>query len=168
MSYSAIGVIKRINKKGVYKSNLYTFDLDDQFRKEALECIPSYYFMGILPDYYEQRMNEILSLFGKDGLNTNIIKIKVSNPDLLVLYVEEFMTIADVKTSYGLILIPSNEKIKESRDLFFYKKKLRYMLNKKEFERSVIELNSRINPFESWNLNSNESLKNIEKKLDCK
>ena len=167
--YSVVGVIKRTKKNGIYESDLYAFDIDDILRKEALENIPSYYFMGILPDYYEQLMNETLSLFGKNGLNSNIIKIKVSNPEKVVLYIEEFITEANSKTSYGLILIPSNEKIKETRDLSFYKKNLRYILNKnKEFESTVIELNSRINPFESWNLNSDESLKKVERYLDSK
>ncbi|MFX1326674.1 MAG: hypothetical protein ACFE91_00830 [Promethearchaeota archaeon] len=169
MAYSTVAIIKRTKKDGLLESNLYTFDLDDPLRKEALDHIPSYYFMGILPDYYEKRMNETLSLFGKDGLYSNIIKIKVSSPNRVVIYIEELVSDVDGKTSYGLILIPSNEKVKESRDLFFYKKKLRYMLNKNsDFERSVIELNSRINPFENWNLNSIESFQNIEKSLDNK
>jgi hypothetical protein len=114
-------------------------------------------------------MNETLSLFGKDGLYSNIIKIKVSNPEMVVIYIEEYVTNTDGKTSYGLILIPSNEKIKESHDLFFFKKKLRYMLDKnKDFERSIIELNSKINPFENWNLSSYESLRNLERSLDGK
>ncbi|MFX1380523.1 MAG: hypothetical protein ACFFA4_15665 [Promethearchaeota archaeon] len=167
ISYSVVGVIKRTKQNGIFESNLYTFDLDDKFRKEALEQIPSYYFMGILPDYYEQMMNGTLELFGKNGLNTNIIKLKVSNPKKVVLYLEEFVIKAESKTSYGLILIPSNEKIKEAHDLSFYKKNLRYILNKnKDFERAVIELNSRINPFESWDLKSDDSLKNIERDLD--
>ncbi len=169
MAYSTVAVIKRTKKDGLLESDLYTFDLDDPLRKEALNCIPSYYFMGILPDYYEKMMNETLRLFGKDGLYSNIIKIKMSNPDMVVLYIEEFITNEDGKTSYGLILIPSNNKVKESRDLFFYKKKLRNMLDKnKNFERAVIELNSRINPFQNWNLNSDESLQNIERSLDSK
>ncbi|MFX0007050.1 MAG: hypothetical protein ACFFAV_10025 [Candidatus Hermodarchaeota archaeon] len=169
LSYSVVGVIKRTKQNRIYESDLYAFDIDDVLRKEALEHIPSYYFMGILPDYYEQMMNDTLSLFGKNGLNSNIIKIKISNPEKVVLYIEEFMTEANNKTSYGLILIPSNEKIKEARDLSFYKKNLRYVLNKnKAFESAVIELNSRINPFESWNLNSDESLKNVERYLDSK
>ncbi|MFX1575273.1 MAG: hypothetical protein ACFFB0_21265 [Promethearchaeota archaeon] len=169
ISYSTIGIIKRTKNNGKFESDLYTFDLDDILRKEALEHIPSYYFMSILPDYYEQQMNETLRLFGKNRLNANIIKIKVSNPEKVVLYIEEFATKNDVKTSYGLILIPSNEQIKEVQDLSFYKKKLRYILNKnKDFERAVIEFNSRINPFDNWNLSSNESLKNVERYLDSK
>ncbi len=169
MAYSTVGVIKRTKKDGELESNLYTFDLDDPLRKETLDHIPSFYFMGILPDYYEKRMNETLSLFGKDGLYSNIIKIKVSSPNMVVIYIEELVTDAEGKTSYGLILIPSNEKEIESRNLFFYKKKLRYMLNKNsDFERSVIELNSRINPFENWNLNSDEFFQNIDRSLDSK
>ena len=169
ISYSTVGVIKRTKNSGIFESNLYTFDLDDILRKETLKHIPSYYFMGILPDYYEQQMNETLRLFGKNGLNTNIIKIKVSNPENVVLYIEEFATKAKGKTGYGLILIPNNEKIEEGHDLSFYKKKLRYMLDKnKDFERTVIELNSRINPFDNWNLSSDESLNNVEIKLDSK
>ncbi|MFX1571080.1 MAG: hypothetical protein ACFFCV_22300, partial [Promethearchaeota archaeon] len=159
--------IKRTKKNGVYTTDLFTFDLDDVLRKEALEQIPSYYFMGILPDYYEQQMNETLGLFGKNRLNTNVIKIKISNPEKVVLYIEEFATNADGKTSYGLILVPSNEKIEEAHDISFFKKNMRYMLDKnKDFARTIIELHSRINPFEIWNLNSDESLHNIERDLD--
>jgi hypothetical protein len=168
-SYSTVAVIKRDKKASLLESDLYTFDVDDPLRKESLNHIPSYYFMGILPDYYEKRMNETLRLFGIEGLYSNIIKIKVSSPDKTVLYVEEFKTDAEGKTSYGLILIPHNHEIKESRDLFFYKKKMRQMLDKnKDFESSIIELNSKINPFDSWNLNSNGSLQEIERVLDSK
>ena len=167
--YSPIAVIKRTLRNGRLESELYTFDLEDSLRTEALNYIPSYYFLGILPDYYEKRMNETLRLFGKDGLYSNINKMKISNPNKEVLYIEEFMTQANDKISYGLILIPDEEKVKESNDLFFYKKKLRNMLNKNnDFERSVIDLNSRINPFDSWNLNSDEALEKIEKSLDGK
>ena len=168
-AFSTIAVIKRIKKEGLLQSDLYTFDLDDPLRKEALDRIPSYYFLSILPDYYERRMNETLRLFGKERLYSNIIKIKVSNPEMVVLYIEEFITSVSGKTSIGLILIPTNNKIKESRDLYSYKKKLRSMLDKGEdFERSIIELHSRINPFENWNLSSDDSLQKIEKLLDSK
>lgn len=167
MTYFPVAVIKRTLRDKILKSDLFTFDLDDPLRKEALNQIPSYYFMGILPDYYEKRMNEILRLFGKENLYSNITKIKISNPNKVVLYIEEFIYEANNKKSYGLILIPSTNKVKETGDLFFYKKKLRSMLNKIEnFERSVIELNSKINPFDNWNLNTNESLQKIEQSLD--
>jgi hypothetical protein len=169
LAYSTIAVIKRTKKDGILQSDLYTYDLDDPLREEALDHIPSYYFMGILPDYYEKRMNETLKLFGKQGLYPNIIKVKVSNPDKEVLYIEEFLINSNEKVSYGLILIPSNNKIKESREIFYYKKKLRFMLDKKkEFERSILEFNSRINPFKNWSLNSEEALHKIERKLDIK
>ncbi|MFX1497865.1 MAG: hypothetical protein ACFFBH_10085 [Promethearchaeota archaeon] len=169
MTYSPVAVIKRTLRDGILKSDLFTFDLDDPLRTEVLNQIPSYYFMGILPDYYEKRMNETLRLFRKENLYSNIIKIKISNPKKVVLYIEEFISKANNKISYGLILIPSISKVKEAGDLFFYKKKLRSMLDKsEEFERSVIELNSKINPFDNWNLNSNESLQKIEQSLDCK
>ncbi len=166
-AYSTIAVIKRTKIDGILTSDLYTFDIDDPLRKETLNHIPSYYFMAILPDYYEKRMNETLRLFGKKGLYPNIIKIKVSNPELEVIYMEEFITSANEKTCYGLILIPHNDIINESRDLFFYKKKLREILDKnKDFERVIVEFNSRINPFGNWNLNSDSALQSIEKLLD--
>jgi hypothetical protein len=40
MAYSTIGVIKRTKKDGLLESDLYTFDLDDSLRKEALDHIP--------------------------------------------------------------------------------------------------------------------------------
>ncbi|MFW9952058.1 MAG: hypothetical protein ACFFKA_18210 [Candidatus Thorarchaeota archaeon] len=168
-AYSTIAVIKRVKKDRLLESDLFTFDLDDPLRREALNRIPSYYFIGILPDYYEKRMNDTLRLFGIEELYPNIIKIKISNPDTEVLYIEEFITNGDSKIGYGLVLIPENNIIMEANDLFFYKKSLRNMLDKnKGFESSIIEINSRINPFERWNLNSSDSLQNIESRLDKK
>ena len=50
---------------------------------------------------------------------------------------------------------------------FHFKKKLRLILDEnKNFEETIIEINSRINPFEKWNTNSNESLGKIKDLLD--
>ena len=168
-AYSPVAIIKRTKIKGRLESDLYTYDLDEPLRLVALEHIPSFYFMGILPDYYEKRMNDTLTLFGVEGLYSNIINIKVSNPDTTVLYIEEFSTNGDGKLGYGLILIPHNENMDEAENIFYYKKQLRTLLDKnKDFESSVVEINSKINPFDNWSLNSNESLKRIEGKLDRK
>ena len=114
-------------------------------------------------------MNDTLTLFGVEGLYSNVINIKVSNPETVVLYIEEFSTNEDGKIGYGLILIPHNEKMNEAENIFYYKKQLRTMLDKnRDFESSVVEINSKLNPFDNWNLNSNESLQKIESILDRK
>jgi hypothetical protein len=82
---------------------------------------------------------------------------------------EEFLIENQIRKSYGLILISTGEELSESYEISFFKKKLRLILDKKKnFEESVIEINSRINPFDKWNINSNETLRNIKELLDSK
>ncbi|MFX1323955.1 MAG: hypothetical protein ACFE8N_03295, partial [Promethearchaeota archaeon] len=167
--YYSVGLIKRIKHGDKVDSNLYTFDIDDPLRKKALKNIPSYYLMAILPDYFESRILETLKLFEKTEIYPNIRKIKLSSSNSEVLYIEEFIIEDQIRKSYGLILISTNEELNESYDVSFFSRKLRLILdNNKKFEKIVIEINSRINPFDKWNTKSKESLNNIRELLDSK
>ncbi len=167
--YFSIGLIERIKNGDFVESNLYTFDTDDPLRIRFLNAIPSYYFMAILPDYFEKRIFETLKLFEKKDIYPNIRKIKLSGSNVEVLYIEEFVVENQTRKSYGLILIPTQEKLKESYEISFFKKKLRFILDeKRNFEKTIIEINSRINPFDKWSANSNEGLSKIKELLDNK
>ncbi|MFX0027687.1 MAG: hypothetical protein ACFE8B_00635 [Candidatus Hermodarchaeota archaeon] len=165
--YFSIGVIARRKIGDFVESNLYTFDFDDLLRTRILKYIPSYYLMAILPDYFEIRIIETLQLFEKKDIYPNIRTIKLSNSDLEALYIEEFKVENQTRVSYGLILIRNQDGLAECHEISFFKKKLRLILDEnKNFEETVIEINSRINPFEKWNTNSNESLGKIKDLLD--
>ncbi|MFW9895261.1 MAG: hypothetical protein ACFFD7_05600 [Candidatus Thorarchaeota archaeon] len=168
-NYYCIGIIERIESGDIKVSNLYTFDYDDPLRNIYLSSIPSYYIMAILPDYYEDRIIEALRLFNKTNIHPSIRSIDLSNQNKKVLYLEEFLINNNEKKSYGLILVSSDTKNKNSHDQTFYKQKIRLILDKnKNFEETVIEINPKINPFEKWNLNSTDSLSRIQNVLDIK
>ncbi|MFX0083337.1 MAG: hypothetical protein ACFE94_16445 [Candidatus Hodarchaeota archaeon] len=167
--YYSVGLIERQKNGDSVESNLYTFDTNDTLRKRSLKAIPSYYLMAILPDYFESRIIETLKLFEKTEIYPNIRKIKLSSFNNEVLYIEEFSIENQIRRSIGLILIPTNEDLPESYDISFFKKKLRFILDKKKnFEEIIIEINSRINPFDKWRTDSQESLNNIKELLDNK
>lgn len=167
--YYSVGLIERIKNEDKVESSLFTFDIDDPLRKRALNAIPSYYLMAILPDYFENRIIETLKLFEKTEIYPNIRKIKLSSSITEVLYIEEFIIEGQIRKSYGLILISANDELKESYDISFFTRKLRLILdNNKNFEKTVLEINSRINPFDKWNINSKESLNNIRELLDSR
>ncbi len=167
--YYSVGLIERKKMGDYVESNLYTFDTDDPLRTRSLNAIPSYYLMAILPNYFETRIVETLKLFEKTEIYPNIRTIKLSNSNSEVLYIEEFLIENQIRKSYGLILISTNEEFSESYDISFFKKKLRLLLGKKKnFEETVIEINSRINPFYKWSTNSEETLRNIIELLDSK
>ncbi len=149
-------------------SNLYTFDFDDELKNKALNFIPSFYVMAILPDYYESRIRETLNLLNpKTSIYPVIRLIRLSNQLNKVLYLEEHLTEDKIKTSYGVILIPENEYFKESNNLAYYKKQLRLILDKdKNMEKSIVEINSKLNPFDKWNTFLENDLELIKKKLD--
>lgn len=168
-TYYCIGIIERIKSLGLEITNLYTFDFDDPLKNKYLSFIPSYYVMLILPDYYENRIIETLRLFNIVNVYPNIRQINLNYQDKKVLYLEEFFTEYDVRKSCGLILININKGHEDSNNLPFYKKKIRLILDKnKNFEEIVKEINHNINPFEKWNIRSEETLKNIQKLLDNK
>lgn len=167
--YYSIALIEREKIGDFVESNLYTFDTDDPLRTRFLDTIPSYYLMAILPDYFENRIVETLALFEKTDIYPNIRKIKLSSPNREVLYIEEFLIENQIRKSYGLILISTNEELSECHEISFFKKKLRLILDKKKnFEKTIIEINSRINPFDKWGTNSEETLGNIKELLDSK
>jgi hypothetical protein len=167
--YYSVGLIERKKNGDFVESYLYTFDTDDPLRTRVLTDIPSYYLMAILPDYFEIRILETLTLFKKKEIYPNIRTIKLSSSNGEVLYIEEFVIENQIRRSYGLILVPTSEELKECYKISFFKKKLRQILDKKRnFEETIIEINSRINPFDKWSVNSNESLGNIKELLDNK
>ncbi|UCD02501.1 MAG: hypothetical protein JSV23_05690 [Promethearchaeota archaeon] len=167
--YYSIGLIERKKDGDVVESNLYTFDTDDPLRTKFLNDIPSYYLMAILPDYFEIRILETLKLFEKKDIYPNIRTIKLSCSNVEVLYIEEFVVKNQIRRSYGLILVPTHEELEDCYEISFFKKKLRLILDeKRDFEKTVIEINSRINPFDKWSANSNEGLGNIKELLDNK
>ncbi|MFX1311846.1 MAG: hypothetical protein ACFFHD_04415 [Promethearchaeota archaeon] len=166
-NYYCIGIIERIESEDLKVSNLYTFDYNDPLKDKYLSSIPSYYVMAILPDYYEERIIETLRIFNMINVLPNIRLIDLSYQNKKVLYLEEFSIKNDEKRSYGLILINSNSKTKNSNDRTFYKQKIRLILDKnKNFEETIIEINPNINPFDKWNLNSPISLSKIRNILD--
>lgn len=166
-NYYCIGIIERIESADLKVSNLYTFDYDDPLKDKYLSSIPSYYVMAILPDYYENRIIETLRIFNRTNVLPSIRLIDLSHQKKKALYLEEFLINNDEKKSYGLILINSDGKFKNSNDRTFYKQKIRLILDKnKNFEKTVIEINPNINPFEKWNLNSPISLSKIQNLLD--
>jgi hypothetical protein len=167
--YYSIGLIERKKNGDIVESGLYTFDTDDPLRTRFLNAIPSYYLMAILPDYFEIRILETLKLFEKKDIYPNIRTIKLSYSNVEVLYIEEFVVKDQIRRSYGLILVPTHEELEDCYDISFFKKKLRLILDeKRNFEKTIIEINSRINPFDKWSANSNEGLRNIKELLDNK
>jgi hypothetical protein len=170
--YYCIGSIEReisedernINKK---ISNLFTFDVGDPLIKISLKSIPSFYVMAILPDYYENRISETLKIFNKTSVYPNIRMIRLSNQEKKVIYLEEYLVENGLKKSYGVILIPENEGLKDCKNLAFYTKHLRLILDKNENkEKMIIKINSKINPFDLWDTMKEDGLEKIKDELD--
>ena len=150
-------------------SNLYTFDFDDPLRYKSLDFIPSFYVMAILPDYYENRISETLNLLNMTSVYPVIRLIRLSNQEKKtnVIYLEEFLVENKTKRSYGVILISENESVKDTQNLSFYKKQLRLILDKNmNMEKTIIKINSQINPFDKWNTLTEEGLELIKNRLD--
>lgn len=149
-------------------SNLYTFDFDDELKSLTLKYIPSFYVMAILPDYYENLISETLHLLNpKTSVYPGIRLIRLSKEANKVLYLEEHSTKNKIKKSYGVILISENNIVKEMHNLSYYKKQLRLILDKnKNIEKSIIEINSKLNPFDKWNTLTENDLELIKNKLD--
>jgi hypothetical protein len=173
VEYLCVSVIERHNpvntENGKRISNFYTFDIDDPLRKIALQGIPSFYVMAILPDYYETRIIETLHLFNKTSVYPNIRQISLSKKEKHLLYLEEYLVEDGIKKSYGVVLIPNVDQKKDLHNLAFYKKQLRFILDKKvNLEKTIVRINSRINPFDKWDVASEVGLDNIRNKLDNK
>ncbi len=151
--YYCVGLIERKTGENLRISNLYTFNKDDPLRKSFLDYIPSYYVMAILPDYYEHLISETLEIYNKKGIHPNIKRIKLNFGDKNVVYLEEYIIENEVTKSYGVILIQQNEETNENKNLSFYKKNLRLLLDGNRNLKDVLKL---INPhlkFERWGCN---------------
>jgi len=165
--YYCIGIIeKRIDEKQRI-SNFYSFDKEDTLRKYVLSLIPSFYVMNILPDYYENLINETLNLFNKTSVFSNIRTIKLSFQEKKVLYLEEFIVEDGIKKSYGAILIPEVPNIDDGKNLSFFKRNLRIVLDThKELREILFTINENF-VFESWPTESEEDLDSLKKCFDC-
>ena len=164
--YYCVGLIEREISSESKTSYLYTFDKDISLRKQFLNYIPSYYVMAILPDYYENLIDQTLKLFGKTSVQSNIRKIKLTHQNKKVLYFEEYTIKNDIKKSYGVILIPDDNKIKDAKKISFYNKNLRLIL---DVHKDLKDIMFKINPdlkYEKWGTASEEKLNKIRMCLD--
>ncbi len=181
--YYCVGLIKRSYKEGEKLSELYTFDTDYLYKKLVLDFIPSFYIMCILPDFYEKSFSETLKLFEKKKIEPHIRMIKIHQEEKEVLYLEENKTRRNAILSYGVILIPETkekEYLKETavfvpteeidkipKQLSFFKKALRDLLDeKRELIDTLRKFNPNINPVEPWPIHSEKNLEDIQKELD--
>jgi hypothetical protein len=166
-NYFCVGIIERIIEKKLKISNFYSFDKEDPLRKYVLPFIPSFYVMGILPDYYENLINETLNLFNKTSIFSNIRTIKLRFQEKKVIYLEEFVVEDGVKKSYGAILIPEVPNIEEGKNLSFFKRNLRFVLDgHKELREILFTINQNF-VFDAWSTESEEDLDNLKKCFDC-
>ncbi|MFX1443985.1 MAG: hypothetical protein ACFFHV_11265, partial [Promethearchaeota archaeon] len=165
--YYCIGIIERIIDEKHRISNFYSFDREDPLRKYVLPYIPSFYVMSILPEYYENLINDTLKLFNKTSVFSNIRTIKLSYQEKKVLYLEEYVVEEGIKKSYGVILIPEVLNIEEGKNLSFFKRNLRSVLDAHKELRDVLFIINENFVFESWPTESEEDLDNIKKCFDC-
>jgi len=165
-NYYCVGLIERKNAENLRLSNLYTFDKDDPLRKKYLSFIPSYYVMSILPDYYKHLINETLELYDKKGVYPSIRLIKLSYEDKKIVYLEESISENDIFKSYGVILVRLNQFTEDSKNISYFKKSLRFALERKK---EVKEILSSVNPHfteERWGTISDVELNKIGELLD--
>ena len=165
--YYCVGILERIvdEKQGI--SNLYSFDKEDTLKKFILSYIPSFYVMSILPDYYENLINETLNLFNKTSVFSNIRTIKLSFQEKKVVYLEEFIVENGIKKSYGAILIPEVPSIGEGKNLSFFKRNLRFVLDAhKEFRDILFTINENF-VYDGWSTSSEEDLAELKNCFDC-
>ncbi len=166
--YYCVGLIERKNAEDLRISNLYTFDKDDPLRTSYLDCIPSYYIMSILPDYYEHLISETLNLYDKKGIYPNIKVITLSYDNKKVVYLEEYIYENEFFTSYGTILVQESVFTEENKNLSYFKKKLRLILDQKKNLEDALSL---INPHfknERWGAIREEDLAKIGNTLDAR
>lgn len=165
--YYCIGLIERTMDEKLRISNFYSFDKKDPLRKFILSFIPSFYVMSILPDYYENLINETLNLFNKTSVFSNIRTIKLSFQEKRVLYLEEFVVEESIKKSYGVILIPEVPTVGGGKNLSFFKRNLRFVLDTRKELRDILFTINENFVFESWPTESEEDLDNLKKCFDC-
>lgn len=165
--YYCVGVLERKTIELEKISFLYTLEKNNPLRNSILPFIPSYYVMVILPDYYENLVNEILEIYGKDNIVSIIRQIELSLGDKKVKYIEEHSNIGGIKTSYGAVLIPQIQEAKEINNLPFYRKKLREILDtKKNLEDILLQINSNFDIKKKWGTKSEQELNDIRAVLD--
>ncbi|MBN1803207.1 MAG: hypothetical protein JW891_16975 [Candidatus Lokiarchaeota archaeon] len=164
--YDSVGIIERKSVDNSKSSRLYTFDLGDELKKKSLPLIPSYYVMTVLPDFYENLVNETLSLFDIMNYYTNIRQIKLSNIDKKVVYFEEYIEDRGNKRSLGVILVKTKKSSIDSKNLLNFRKYLRqYLDNSSTLEETIANINPRIST-KGWSTNTDEELNDIHAKLD--
>ncbi len=164
--YYCVGLIERKNGEDLRISNLYTFDKDDPLRKLILNDIPSYYVMAILPDYYEHLISETLDVYNKKGVYPHIRVIILKYKNKKVVYLEEYRMENDISKSYGVILVQKNEQSEENKNLSYYKKNLRFLLDgHKNLEEFLKNLNPHFTS-ERWGAILNDELDKIGLILD--
>jgi hypothetical protein len=165
-NYSCIGLVEKVISEGDRASYLYTYGENDSLRKESLKSIPSYNVMCILPDYYENLINETLRIFNKKSLFSNIRSINLSHQNKKVIYLEEFQVEKNIKKSYGAILVQDNDVLGNPRKLTYYKKNLRLILGgKKELSEGLILFNPKFTN-KKWATQTDEDLNKIGAVLD--
>ncbi len=165
--YYILGIIERIFTKTQVDSYLFTFDAEDPLRKQLLEYIPSYYIMAILPQYYEMLITDTLEIFGKTSVLSNIRQINLGHNGQEVVYLEEFTSSNEVKKTLGFILISENDIVSNFKNISFYKKKLRSILDGHEsFSKVIYNINTKLNTVDNYLINSEDDLNLIKKELD--
>ncbi|MBD3195535.1 MAG: hypothetical protein GF317_10795 [Candidatus Lokiarchaeota archaeon] len=164
--YYCIGVIERINIQKKQETFLYPIKNKPALLRDISRLIPSYYVMSILPNYYENLINETLKLFDKTNVYPNIRQIKLRNEHMEVIYLEEFLKNDKSKRSYGVILIPEIKKYKNGRNLSYYKKQLRMILDANKPVHEIITSTNHNLDVESWGANTEEELNAIKRTLD--
>lgn len=164
--YSCVGLIERIKTPKSKETNLLTIEEANPLRVELLSEIPNFYVMSTLPDFYENLISQTLILFNKINVFPSIRQIKLSKKNKNVLYLEEYLKENGVKKSYGFILIPKKIPSGKFRNLSYYRKHLRLILDKGERVEKILH---NINPefgIDRWGANSDEQLNEIKLKLD--
>lgn len=150
-------------------SYFYTIYEDDPLRKKLLEYIPGYYIIAILPEYYENRIQETFSIYNREEMIPHITTIRLSDKEKELLYMEDFEINHNRKKSYGLYLLPCSNLPIEGKPLSFYKHFLIEILeNKHDFNKEIRKLNTKINSFDKFNLHDNVELNQLQANYDEK
>ncbi|MFX1337166.1 MAG: hypothetical protein ACFFDK_01010 [Promethearchaeota archaeon] len=165
-NYSCVGLLERIITERSKVSNLYTYDENDPLRKKAINLIPSYYIMCILPDYYENLIGETLKLFNKTSVFANIRSIDLSNQTKKVIYLEEFHIEAKTKRSYGAILVQDDEILSTPKKFSFFKKNFRLILDGNKELSEILKLFNVNFKLKKWETQTDEGLNHISAILD--
>ncbi|MFX1298744.1 MAG: hypothetical protein ACFFD2_28275, partial [Promethearchaeota archaeon] len=166
INYYCVGLIERTSSRDNNSSFLYTFDKDEPLRKKYLSSIPSFYVMAILPDFYENLVQETLELFEITNYYANIRFINLSDNEKKVVYFEEFQEFRGKKRSLGLILVQAEKRSPDSNKFSTYRKELRQAL---DTNKNVEEFMGKVNPhfsIQKWGNNNEKDLDQIHLILD--